>query len=105
LQYGEPPSRPSIGTAADHERTAPLSPDERAELELLRARIAELEREHVVRIAAANAAVAAAQDRLYWLDRWHVDLNALMAKPGAAELRGLLRAIRAIVRAVRKLLG
>ena len=31
--------------------------------------------------ARANAAVAAAQERVYWLDRWHLDLNALMAPP------------------------
>ena len=37
---------------------------------------------------APTAAVAAAQDRVYWLDRWHLDLNALMAKPGAPSSRG-----------------
>ena len=44
--------------------------------------------------AKANAAVAAAQERAYWLERWHVDLNALMRKPGAAQFRALLRAVR-----------
>jgi predicted nucleic acid-binding Zn-ribbon protein len=68
------------------------------ELERLRARVAALEEELVEVQARANAAVAAAQERAYWLDRWHVDLNALMEKPGAAEFRGLLRAIRAVVR-------
>jgi hypothetical protein len=85
------------------EPISPLTNDERAELEALRARVADLEREHVERIGAANAALAAAQDKVYWLDRWHIDLNALMAKPGAAEFRGLLRAVRAVVRAARKL--
>jgi hypothetical protein len=52
--------------------------DERSELEELRARVAELERELAERTERASAAVAAAQHKLYWLDRWKVDLNALM---------------------------
>jgi hypothetical protein len=86
-----------------------LTTDERAELEALRTRVLELERERVEQIAAANAAVAAAQERAYWLDRWHLDLNALMARPGAAEFRSAVRlareAIRIVRRAKRKLLG
>jgi hypothetical protein len=80
-----------------------------SELEALRARVAELERERAEQIAAANAAVAAAQERAYWLDRWHLDLNALMERPGAAEFRAAIRiargAIRVVRRAKRKLLG
>jgi len=86
-----------------------LTTDERAELEALRTRVTELERERSEQIAAANAAVARTQERVYWLDRWHLDLNALMAKPGAAEFRGAIRiargAIRTVRRAKRKLLG
>jgi hypothetical protein len=78
-----------------------LTTDERAELIALRARVIELERERVEQIAAANAAVAAAQERVYWLDRWHLDLNALMARRGAAELRALVRLARYPVRLVR----
>jgi hypothetical protein len=80
-----------------------------SELEALRTRVAELERERAEQIAAANAAVAAAQERAYWLDRWHLDLNALMQRPGAAEFRAAIRiargAIRVVRRAKRKLLG
>ncbi len=79
-----------------------LTADERAELEALRARVAELERERAEQIAAANAAVAAAQERAYWLDRWHLDLNALMARPGAAEFRTAVRIARAAIRKVRR---
>lgn len=61
-------------------------------------RLAELERRHADEIARANAALAAAQDRSYWLDRWNLDLNALMRKPGAGALRGAFRAVRAIYR-------
>lgn len=86
-----------------------LTTDERTELEALRARVAQLEQERSEQIAAANAAVAAVQERAYWLDRWHLDLNALMARPGAAEFRGAIRIARGVIRRVRltkrKLLG
>lgn len=61
-------------------------------------RVVALERELTEQAARANAAVAAAQDRSYWLDRWHLDLNALMRRPGASEARAALRALRAIYR-------
>jgi hypothetical protein len=51
---------------------------QRAELERLRARVDQLERELAERTAKAEAAVAAAQDRSYWLDRTRIDLNAVM---------------------------
>ena len=73
--------------------------DERqTEVDALRARVAELERQLVEQAERTNAAVAAAEDRAYWLDRWHLDLNALMRRPGAAQFRGLLRAARSVVR-------
>jgi hypothetical protein len=80
-----------------------LTTEERAELEALRARVGELERERTEEIARASAAAAAAQQRAYWLDRWHLDLNSLMTRPGAAEFRSALRALRAVVRGVRLL--
>ena len=80
-----------------------LTTAERAELEALRARVADLERERAEEIARASAVAAAAQQRAYWLDRWHLDLNALMTRPGAAEFRVALRGLRAIVRGVRLL--
>ena len=84
-----------------------------AELEALRSRIAELERENAEMAARANAAIARAQEQAYWLDRWGVDLNRVMALPGAEELRASLRAVRSvyrfarerIVRPVQRLLG
>jgi hypothetical protein len=77
----------------------PVSPSSRDdELETLRRRVAELERELEERTARAGAAIAAAQDRSYWLDRWGVDLNALMRRRGAAELRAAIRAVRALYR-------
>jgi len=74
-----------------------------SELERLRTRIAALETELVEVQARANAAVAAAQEKAYWLERWHLDLNALMKKPGAAQFRAGLRAVRTIGRFFRRI--
>jgi uncharacterized protein (DUF3084 family) len=75
--------------------------DER-ELERLRARVQELERELAERTAKAEAAVAAAQDRSYWLDRLRIDLNAVMRRPvaraGFEVLFFLVRGLRAVNR-------
>jgi hypothetical protein len=66
----------------------------RAQLDDLEA----IEREHVEQLARAHEALAAAQDRSYWLDRWGLDLNAQMRKPGARRLRALLRWLRELQR-------
>lgn len=73
-----------------------------AELERLRARVAALESELVQVQAHANDAVAEWQDRAYWLDRWHLDLNELMRRPITARLRAVLRAVRSPVRLLRR---
>jgi hypothetical protein len=75
-----------------------------AEVERLRARVAALESELVEVQAHANDAVAEWQDRAYWLDRWHLDLNALMRRRGTARVRAALRAIRSPVRLLRRAL-
>jgi hypothetical protein len=75
--------------------------DSQSELERLRAQVAELERQLAEQSARTNALVAAAQERSYWLDRWHLDLNALMATRRGAQFRALMRAARAPVRRVR----
>lgn len=75
--------------------------DTERELDELRARVSRLEDELVEQTERANAAVAAAEDRAYWLDRWHVDLNALMQRRGAAEVRAGLRAARLGYRGLR----
>lgn len=77
-----------------------------AEADALRERIARLEREHAEEVARLQAALARAQDRAYWLDRWHIDLNRWMATRNGERFRGAVRALRTVVRggrmAVRK---
>ncbi len=67
-----------------------------AELERLRERVAQLEAELVEVQASANAAVGEWQERAYWLDRLHIDLNRVMQRPGAEQLRLLLKGARAL---------
>jgi hypothetical protein len=73
------------------------------EITALRARVAELEHELFVQQQRTNEVVARAQARVYWLDRWHLDLNELMARPGAAEARELVRRLRGVVRRLKQL--
>jgi len=74
-----------------------------AENERLRARVAALETELVETQARTDAVVGEWQERAYWLDRWHLDLNALMRRPGASELREALRAVRAVMWRLKRL--
>jgi cell division septum initiation protein DivIVA len=75
------------------------------EVEQLRARVAELEHELAERTERANAAVAAAEDRLYWLDAWRIDLDAIMARPLAQRAyaaAGRLRRAKRLAGRVRR---
>jgi hypothetical protein len=77
---------------------APTKAEQQEEIERLRARVAQLEQELVEQAARTNRIVAEAQQQGYWLERWHIDLNALMQKPGAEEFRALVRALRVVAR-------
>jgi hypothetical protein len=82
----------------------PNTTDERlAELERLRERVTELEQELIEVQAWANETVGASQAQAYWLDRWHLDLNALMERPWAGAVLAALRALRALYRRVLQL--
>ena len=69
----------------------------------LRERVDQLESELAEQAARTNALLADAQERTYWLDRWGLDLNALMERPDAAQFRALLRAARRPLRQARRL--
>ncbi len=71
-------------------------PSVEAENERLRARVAALEAELVEVQSRTNTAIAKWQEQAYWLDRWHLDLNALMLRPGATELLGAVRSVRGV---------
>jgi len=68
----------------------------------LRRRLESVERDHQEQIARANAAIAAAQDRSYWLDRWRLDLNALMRTRAGRALDAGLELLRSVYRRLRR---
>jgi hypothetical protein len=68
------------------------------EIAALRERLAALEFEHAEQIARLQAALARAQHRAYWLDRWHVDLDRAMTSPWGRAARAIVRALRTPVR-------
>lgn len=72
--------------------------EQAAEVSRLRARVSELEVQLIEVEDWANRTVGAAQERLYWLDRWHLDLNALMERRGASQFRAAVRAARSVYR-------
>ncbi len=74
-------------------------PAEREEAGALRAELDALRRRHDEEMARANQALSAAQEKSYWLDRFRVDLNALMRSRGARELRTAARGAQAGLRA------
>lgn len=74
-----------------------------AEVSELRGRVAALEAELAAQAQRTARVVAEAQEKLYWLERWHVDLDAVMRKPGAIPALTAFRRVRAFVRRVRKL--
>ena len=55
-----------------------------SETDALNRRIDALEREHHERTARANAALAAAQDRAYWLERWRTIGSAQVGRTQAS---------------------
>ena len=74
-----------------------------AEIERLRSRAVRLEAELAAQAASANAQIAEAQRRLYWLDKLELDLNALLSRPWLAFLATVpLKAFRRLRRESRR---
>jgi uncharacterized coiled-coil protein SlyX len=85
---------------SDGEAQSPA--DMSAEVEALRARVAELEGQLAQQARATNEIVARSQEKLYWLERWHVDLDKVMSKPGAQQTLEGVKRLRGAVRAMRR---
>jgi hypothetical protein len=95
-------ARPARDVTPASERS-PAGADPQSELVQLRERVAALEAELLEVQTRANAAVADWQERAYWLDRLHIDLNSLMRRPGAEQLRLLLKGLRGAYRRLKLL--
>ncbi len=72
-----------------------------AEIARLNARVEQLHGELLEQQRRTNAVVADAQEQLYWLERWHIDLNDLMARRGANTFREIVRLARGVFRRIR----
>jgi hypothetical protein len=77
--------------------------EEQTEVAALRARVAELEAQLERHAQQTAALVAESQEKLYWLERWHIDLDRIMRKRGAVQALDALRSVRQVVWRVVKL--
>ena len=68
------------------------------EIARLRAQLARLEHQLAETEAWANRTIVQAQAKTYWLDRWGIDLNALMERPAADRARAWARRLRSLYR-------
>jgi hypothetical protein len=75
-----------------------------AELLALRARVDELERELVEQQRRTGRVVAESQEKLYWLERWGVDLNRLMRHRGAQQALSVVSRTRRVVWSLKRLI-
>ncbi len=73
-------------------------PHELDELDVLRARVAQLEAELIDVEARSNRTIGELQAQTYWLERWGVDLDALMRRPAANRARAAARFARGFYR-------
>ncbi|HEU0317102.1 MAG TPA: hypothetical protein VFR49_07220 [Solirubrobacteraceae bacterium] len=89
---------PQSTAVGDEAEPAPLH----EELAALRTQVLALEAELAETHRRANEAIAAAQERVYWLDRWHIDLNELMLRRWAINARAILRGGRGLLRRLRR---
>lgn len=92
----------SSATAEERELRARVAALE-AENRELRALLERREREHVEQLRKIHAALGEAQERLYWLDRLHINLNAVMERPAGERALAAARAVRDATRPVRSL--
>jgi hypothetical protein len=77
--------------------------DNAAEIERLRARVLELERELIETEAWANEAVGYAQAQSHWIERWGIDINGFMLSTTGLRLRAVVRVLRGIYWRLRRI--
>jgi hypothetical protein len=68
------------------------------EIERLRARVAELERELIDTEAWANETVGYAQAQSHWIERWGIDVNGFMRSTAGLRMRSAARIARGVYR-------
>ena len=80
-----------------------------AEIAELRSRVAALEHELAEQSRRSARIVAESQEKLYWLERWGVDLDRVMKRRGAVpaleaarRIRGVFRVLKRVTRRLRE---
>ena len=74
-----------------------------AEIAELRSRVAALEGELAEQSRRTARLVAESQEKLYWLERWNVDLDRVMKRRGAVPALEAARRVRGVFRFVKRL--
>ena len=74
-----------------------------AEIAELRSRVAVLEEELAEQSRRTARIVAESQEKLYWLERWGVDLDRVMKRPGAVPALEAARRLRGVFRLFKRL--
>lgn len=81
----------------------PTSGPRDADLAHLRSQVSALEAELAEQSVRTAALRAQAQRKLDWLERWDIDLDRVMARPGAVPALDALKQLRRVARAGRRL--
>lgn len=74
-----------------------------AEIAELRSRVAALEHELAEQSRRTAQVLADAQQKLYWLERWGIDLDRVMKLPGAVPALEAARRLRGVFRLFKRL--
>ena len=74
-----------------------------AEIGRLRSRVTELEHELAEQSRRTARIVAESQEKLYWLERWGVDLDRVMKRRGAEPALEAARRLRGVFRLFKRL--
>lgn len=74
-----------------------------AEIAELRSRVTELEHELAEQSRRTARLVAESQEKLYWLERWGVDLDRVMKRRGAVQVLEAARRVRGVLWMVKRL--
>jgi hypothetical protein len=75
-----------------------------AEIAELRSRVAALEQELAEQSRRTARVVAESQEKLYWLERWGVDMDRVMARRGAEPALEAARRVRGVLRVLKRLM-
>jgi hypothetical protein len=92
----------ACGVAIAMTTADPTASDLQQELDSTRAALADAERQLAELRAARSAEMARLERQVYWLERWRIDLDALMSR---RVVRGFVGLVGAVLRLAARLRG